>query len=247
MLIDVPGLGYIYREVLHDAVSRPCQPIVVELLLRKGAQVVTLNAYGDTALEVAIKNCQTLDVIKLLLKGGSPINTRGSSISKPLMLSVEDGRINPELVETLLLAGARIGIMEIRRRHPLFEVVIDQHSSIDYEAGIECLKLLVKFYLLEFKEFNVKDLVQNDRIINDALKGFVVECKVELHQMRLKNVGHGHTLHQLVSSTPLPHRAVYCKIDRKYFDMNQLMEAISDNAFPVYFDVISINVGRELM
>lgn len=82
---------------------------LVRLLLDKGADIRSVNEYGETALHQAIlsQNGNREAVVELLLAGGADVNARAKDGRTPLFFAERANPPVPELVDLLRKAGAQ--------------------------------------------------------------------------------------------------------------------------------------------
>ena len=81
----------------------------VEALIKAGANVNATNSYGDTPLSIACNNSSTLKTVKALIEAGADVNYFNSSTgSTPLINACNINPENPQIVEALIKAGAKV-------------------------------------------------------------------------------------------------------------------------------------------
>ncbi len=78
---------------------------VVKLLLRFGAQVDCIDAYGGTPLVAAALNGE-FECVQVLIKGGANINHKTTNGNTPLMKAAINGHV--DCVKWLIIQGAKI-------------------------------------------------------------------------------------------------------------------------------------------
>jgi ankyrin repeat protein len=100
---------------LHDA-CEDGSALIVELLLKNGADIKAKNAYSNTPLHVAARNGNT-EVVKLLLEQGADINAKNFWSDTPLHWAASNG--NTEAVKLLLEYGADINVKDSDGDTPL--------------------------------------------------------------------------------------------------------------------------------
>jgi hypothetical protein len=119
---DTRGWPFGYT-ALHEA-CRKGNTVVVDALLKNGADVSKVNVFGDTALSMSSCNGHVA-VVRRLLEAGADVNHRNSFGDTPLILASYHG--HSELVRVLLRSGASVGALNMygdtaltlaaRRRH----------------------------------------------------------------------------------------------------------------------------------
>lgn len=222
----------IFRNLLHFAVvNRFCRPNTVKLLLHNGVRADEKSAHGRTPLHEAMtRGSQDLRIIAILIRHGSPVNLKCKKGYTPLSYAVEN-RMPGNVFLALLCAGAFIDGLTNIHDIPLINLVLNQHRSLDI------VKIMLKWLLIENPNFNVESYPDNVELTN-----FAQECVLSLQGMDYVNVGHDLALREFIKC---PQNA---RGDSELnFDLNELLQAISNNQFSNFYDCISSEISESLL
>ncbi len=108
-------------------VSRPGHPLVVKILLEKGANSSPKDKFGLTPLLVAvIKNDP--ESVKALLEKGAQVNEKDKASKTPLVWAAENGRLDP--VKLLLDKNADIHVNDVDAMTPFMRAAYNGHTKV---------------------------------------------------------------------------------------------------------------------
>ena len=103
----------------------------VQYLLEHGANVNSMNQFGQTPLMLACME-NRLTIVQLLLDNGSDIHAREESGATSLMLACKVGHC--QVTQYLLKRGANVDIVDHDSRTPLFYAALGGHLNV-----VQCL------------------------------------------------------------------------------------------------------------
>jgi ankyrin repeat protein len=146
LLLD-KGAAVNARDEAHGTpLIRSADPAIAKLLIDHGADVNAKDAIGATALMNAVGGATTMGSaawVNMLLKKGADVNAV-SAASGGAVAEVKNGPINlglftplllaaafgpPELVQTLLDAGANVNVKDVRGMTPLMLAIASDHND----------------------------------------------------------------------------------------------------------------------
>ena len=130
--IPTPLYSTMKPALLHVA-ARSGNFYVALWLLSHGADVNTLDSWGNSPLQVAVKS-QKHDVVELLLKGGASVNVWCTGNATPLHEAADSG--NCDIVRLLLNHGADVNALAHQEGSPLHKAVRSQN--------LDAVELLLK-------------------------------------------------------------------------------------------------------
>ena len=87
--------------LLHYAVQIKENDKIVELLIKKGANVNVINGYRMTPLHTAVSNIQNFKIVKLLLEKGADLNIVDIDNNTPLFHAIKKQN-NDKIVKLLI-------------------------------------------------------------------------------------------------------------------------------------------------
>lgn len=124
---------------LHNAVFLK-DPVLVELMVKAGADVEAINRQGVTPLILACHTEKPYQVIKVLLSAGADVNRAHSNGMWPLQYAAVSG--NKKSVQQLIAAGADIEVRDAQGN-------------------------TVKDYALRGGNYSIVELLQNSRLFGE--------------------------------------------------------------------------------
>ena len=178
---------------------------IVRLLLEKGADVSIIDFDGYTALHHALFMCCNTEIIKMLVRAGSPLESRTEAGETPLYFALRN--YNKDSISFLIQSGVNINssIPNFDEEDKIFSPLEGLLSAMG-EAGIDDTYLL-RLFLQKGADVNFCDS-NGDSILQYAVFG---ECEEEIIRMFVrfgavinhKNHAGQTVLHTAVKWTPL--------------------------------------------
>ncbi len=124
--------------LLHDAASAG-HVNIARIILRAGVDIDTQNMYGDSPLMWAADVGES-DMVKFLVKQGAKVNLVNHEQSNALHKTAFSYYRRPEIVRTLLEAGADVTALGYLGMTPLVAAI---NNGIVSDASTEVVKLLI--------------------------------------------------------------------------------------------------------
>lgn len=119
----------------------------------------------------------------------------------------------------------------------------------NYSSRLSCVRFLVRVYLLLASDYSIQ-FFDSDHKYHREFINYRDRCASELLRLKSEDVGRGYTLHDFLRtgrsspfswcSSPLKH----AKDQVKMCNFDRLLEVISNDAFPLFFDIIASKVGE---
>ncbi|XP_014294638.1 putative ankyrin repeat protein RF_0381 [Halyomorpha halys] len=236
------GFSYNCRSVLHHAVSSNCELVVVEQLIKNGANINARDIFGTTPLHLAVTCNKASEFVPKLLALGADVNARNQSGETPLYLAVKQFK-KFDVIKILLEFGAdteyvyddfltALGLF-LEKSAVLGTVVL----------ATSCAKIFIKIIFLKnfVNNFSKVLKLKEDSRINwcGDLRKFMVKCIRELGLMQTTKISSFHSVFDfaLFGNNCYP-KPLYADLDINDSELTTM--------FPIYNDVIKHTIGLAL-
>lgn len=204
---------------------------------------------GETALSYLLKRHKCpLAIVELLLEKGANINCSDSNGNSALHSAVVSHQCI-DIIQTLVLAGARIGATRQIGRQSLLARALANYAEDRCVKKFNVLGMLVKHAQFE-NEFEMDLLIRKSVLKKFPELGQLMilakNCMREVNFMKSLNVSSGSSLHYFVKRRLSPRMAPSCDYpplsDQGF---KQTMSIVVNNNISHYVDIIAYSIGRQ--